>query len=304
MRTSLWRSAAALLVALLVGAPAALSAQSSPGMLVSTAWVAAHLKDPAVVILDAETTRRPYDGGHIPGARLLDMKRLMWPGDPPVGAQMRSPAAVDSALEAVGAADGRHIVVYSSSPVIAARAWVTLDVMGIGGEASMLDGGLEAWRHEGHPLSTRTPRVTPGTLTLHPRTGAVVDSDWLLKRLHDPQVTILDARSQAEYAGTDRRTGGKLHAGHIPGAFNLDWRKLVESRKLPLLRSRKELSSLVEASGAAPGSTVVTYCQTGVRASFDYFVARLLGYHVELYDGSWHDWGSKDLPYVSGKSRR
>jgi len=301
--TSPSRLALAALAAVLVAPPLTSVAQSPPGMLVSAAWVAAHLEDPGVVVLDAETQKGPYDEGHIPGAHYLDMSGLMWKGDPPVGAEMRAPAAVDSALEAAGAYDGERIVVYGSSPLIAARAWVTLDVMGIGGRASVLDGGLAEWRQEGRPVSTEAPPVSPGTLTLHPRSGVVVDADWLLSRLHDPHLTILDARSEAEYAGESGGSGGDLHAGHIPGAYDLDWQKLVESPKLPLLRSRKELDSLVDASGAPPGSTVVVYCRTGVRASFDYFVARLLGFQPKLYDGSWQDWGSKDLPYVAGKSR-
>jgi thiosulfate/3-mercaptopyruvate sulfurtransferase len=304
VRTSTSRLAALLLASFLAAPPGVAVAQSASGMLVSAAWVAAHLKDTGVVVLDAETRRGPYDEGHIPGAHYLDMNGLMWEGDPPVGAEMRTPAAVDSVLEAAGASDGLRIVVYGSSPLLAARAWVTLDVMGVGGHASMLDGGLAEWREEGRPVSTETPPVTSGTLTLHPRSGVVVDSNWLLSRLHDPHLTILDARSEAEYTGANGESSGGLHAGHVPGAYDLDWQTLVDSPKVPLLRSRKELTSLVDASGAPPGSTVVVYCQTGVRASFDYFVARLLGLQPKLYDGSWRDWGSKDLPYVVGKSRR
>jgi thiosulfate/3-mercaptopyruvate sulfurtransferase len=274
-------------------------------MLVSAEWVATHLDDPEVVVLDAEERVASYDGGHIPGARLLDMKGLMWEGDPPVGAEMRSPAAMDSAFEAAGVSDGQRIVVYGSSPLMAARAWVTLDVMGLGDRASVLDGGLAAWKRHGRAVSTEAPPVAAGTLTPHPRSGLVVDSDWVLHHLGDPALTILDARGEAEYTGADGGAeGGKLHAGHVPGAYHLDWHTLIESGALPELRPRRELDSLVSASGAAPGSMVVTYCQTGVRGSFDYFVARLLGYDARLYDGSWHDWGSKDLPYVAGKSRR
>jgi thiosulfate/3-mercaptopyruvate sulfurtransferase len=296
---------AALAVATFLAAlPVPSAAQTPPGMLVSAAWVAAHLKDPDVVVLDAETQRGPYDEGHVPGARYLDMNGLMWQGDPPVGAEMRTPAEVDSALEAAGASDGQRIVVYGSSPLMAARAWVTLDAMGIGDHASMMDGDLAEWRREGRPISTETPAVTPGVLTLRPRSDVVVDSKWLLSRLHDPHLAILDARSEAEYAGTGGESGEGLHAGHVPGAYDLDWQRLVDSPKLPLLRPRRELDSLVDASGAPSGSTVVVYCRTGVRASFDYFVARLLGFQTKLYDGSWRDWGSKDLPYVVGTSRR
>ena len=117
------------------------SAAAGPGMLVSADWVAAHVGDPGVVILHAETQRGRYDEGHMPGAHFLDMGGLMWEGDPPVGAEMRTPAAIDSAFEAAGVSDGERIVVYSANPLLAARAWMTLDVMGLGDRASMLDGG-------------------------------------------------------------------------------------------------------------------------------------------------------------------
>jgi thiosulfate/3-mercaptopyruvate sulfurtransferase len=132
----------------------------------------------------------------------------------------------------------------------------------------------------------------------------VVDSDWILHRLDDPSLTILDARTDDEYTGADNGLGGKVHAGHVPGAYHLAWEKFVDSRSLPRVHSRDELAALVRASGAADGSTVAVYCQVGLKASFEYFVTRMLGYDVKFYDGSWRDWGSKDLPYVSGTSRR
>ena len=98
--------------------------------------------------------------------------------------------------------------------------------------------------------------------------------------------------------------GGRVHAGHIPGAWSMYWEELVESRAVPLLKDHDEARRLFRASGAADGSTVVTYCVVGLRASYAYFVARLLGYDAKLYDGSWRDWGSRDLPFVAGSSRR
>jgi thiosulfate/3-mercaptopyruvate sulfurtransferase len=279
---------------------------SGPGMLASADWVAAHEHDPSVVILQAETQKERFTQGHIPGARFLDMNALMWEGDPPVGAQMRTPEEIDAALEAAGVSDGQRVVVYSDSPLLEARAWTTLDVMGLGDRASVLDGGLGGWRQDGRPVSTDTSTVAPGSLTLHPRDGVVVDSDWIARHLDDASLTILDARTSEEYDGADNGSGngGTEHHGHIPGAYSLPWEKFVDSRQIPRLHSREELAALMRASGAADGSTVAVYCLTGVRASFEYFVARLLGYDAKLYDGSWRDWGSKDLPYVTGTSRR
>jgi 3-mercaptopyruvate sulfurtransferase SseA/acetyl esterase/lipase len=275
-----------------------------PGMLVSADWVAAHEDDPSVVILQAETRKERFTQGHIPGAHFLDMSGLMWDGDPPVGAEMRTPSEIDAALEAAGVSDGQHIVVYGSSALQEARVWATLDIMGLGDRASVLDGGLAGWEQDGRSLSTDTSAGAPGSLTLHPRDGVVVDSDWIDRRLDDPSLTILDARTGEEYAGTENGNGATEHHGHIPGAYSLPWETFVDSRQVPRLHSREELAALVRASGAADGSTVAVYCLTGLRASFEYFVARLLGYDAKLYDGSWRDWGSRDLPYVTGSTRR
>lgn len=277
---------------------------ADPGMLVSADWVAAHAGDPDVVILHADMRRDSYDQGHIPGARFLDMTGLVWDGDPPVGAEMRTPVEIQAAFEAVGVSDGQRIVVYGVNPLMAARAWMTLDVMGLGDHASMLDGGMGGWQEDGRPVSTEVPPERSGSLTLHPRSGVVVDSDWILHRLDDPSLTLLDARVADQYSGMDQGGGGRLHHGHIPGAYSLPWEEFVDHRPNPVLDSRVRLAELVAASGAADGSTVVAYCVTGMRASFEYFVARLLGYDVKLYDGSWRDWGSKDLPTVTGTSRR
>lgn len=293
---------AALAALLLVAAP--LTAQTAPGILVSTDWVAGHLDDPSVVLLHVDGSRSAYEQAHIPGARFLDLNAISWPGDPEVGTEMRTPAEIDGALEAAGVRDGRHVVVYGANPLAAARAWMTLDVMGWGDAASFMDGGLGAWQEEGKPVSTEAPTFAPGSVTLHPRSDVVVDSDWILARLDDASMTLLDARPDDEYTGADGGMGGMVHAGHIPGAYQIYWEKFVESRPIHRIHPTTELQALFAPSGAEAGSTVVTYCMVGLRASYAYMVARLLGYDAKLYDGSWHDWGSKELPYVSGTSRR
>lgn len=291
-------------VALTLAAAAPAVAQERPGILVSTDWVAHHLDDPSVVLLHVDARRSAYEEGHLPGARFLELGAIMWDGDPPVGAQLRTSAQIDSALEAVGLRDGEHVVVYGANPLVAARAWMTLDVMGWSGGASFMDGGLGAWKEEGRSLTTNAPTPGEGSVTLHPHVGSVVDSDWVLSHLDDTAVTLVDARPDDEYTGADNGRGGRVHAGHIPGAYQIFWEKFVQSREIPRALSRDRLQALVAASGAAPGSTVATYCMVGLRASYAYMILRLTGYDAKLYDGSWMEWGSRDLPYVSGPSRR
>jgi len=288
-----------LLISLVLTSP--LSAQS-PGMLVSPDWTAQHLDDPAVVILHADTQKDRYLRGHLPGARFLDMNRFVWEGDPAWGTEMRGPADIDDALEAAGVSDGQHIVVYAGNALFAARAWMTLDVMGLGESASLMDGGLGGWRAGGRAVSTDEPTVRRGSVRLHPREDRLVGAEWILARLDDDGVTLVDARPDAEYTGEDGGMAGTSHPGHIPGAYQMYWEELIESREAPFTHDRDELRELFRASGAEDGGTVVAYCMVGWRASYTYFTARLLGYDAKFYDGSWHDWGTRDgYPFVEGR---
>ncbi len=295
------RAAGGLAVVMALGSPAA--AQGVPELLVSTDWLQENLE--GVVVLQAESRRDRYEAGHIPGARFLDMSRLMWDGEQGWRAEITDPSQIEAALEDAGVSDGDHIVVYSGSALTGARAFMTLEVMGLAGRVSMLDGGLGAWRAEGRPLSTDEPRVGQGSVTLSPRDDVVVSAEWILERLGDDQVALVDARPDDEYTGADGGMGGMANPGHIPGAAQMYWEELVESRAVPKLRDRDEVAALFAEAGADQGDTVVAYCMIGMRASFTYFTARLLGYDVKFYDGSWHDWGTRDdLPFVSGRSRR
>ena len=92
--------------------------------------------------------------------------------------------------------------------------------------------------------------------------------------------------------------------GHIPGAHQLYWEEMVESREVPRLLEEERLEEMFRGAGADPGDTVVPYCMVGYRASMTYFVARMLGYETRFYDGSWRDWGTRDLPFVSGSEPR
>jgi thiosulfate/3-mercaptopyruvate sulfurtransferase len=189
-------------------------------------------------------------------------------------------------------------VVYGSNPMFAARLWMTLDVVGAGaGEPLFLDGGLQVWTEEGRPLSTETPRVPRGRLNIRPPSNKLVNAEWILVRLGHDGLSLVDARPDDEFSGADNGLGGRVNPGHIPGAKQLYWEDLVESRERPVFHPAEELARLFVAAGADPSDTVVTYCQVGLRASVNYMIARMLGYDTLFFDGSWRDWGSRDFPY-------
>lgn len=297
---------AGLLAALLALSTGDAVGQMTHDILVSADWLTGHLADAHVAVLHADMRKERYDSGHIPGARFLDMSRLVWDGDPAWGTEMRDAAEIAEALEAAGVGDDlHHIVIYADNPLFASRAFMTLEVMGLRGRVQMLDGGYGGWIEDGRETSTEEPEFARGDIQLEPRSDILVSADWILERLDDDGVALVDARPDDEYTGDDGGMGGDVHAGHIPGAVQMYWEELVESRPVPRVHPSDELAEMFTAAGADQGDTVVAYCMVGWRASFTYFAARMLGYETKFYDGSWHEWGSRDeLPYVSGRTPR
>lgn len=295
---------AVALAAFLAVAPPSLVAQAPPppDPIVSAAWLMERAENPDVVVLQVEGSRDPYDRGHVPGARFLPLGSIVWQGPPgrEWGTELRPVPELEEALEAVGVRDDTHVVVYSSRTLAATRLWLTLDYLGHGDHASVLDGGLDAWRGAGGTVTTEAPSMgSEGGLTPRPRNGMLVDADWILERMDDPDVVLVDARPDDEYTGADGGMGGMASPGHVPGAVQLEWVELLaaDGRFLEMDELRRKL----ETAGVRDGRTMVSYCMIGMRASLNYLVARALGMDVRFYDGSWHEWGTRDdLPTVTG----
>lgn len=301
---TLTRSKCLLPAAMLVLGAQSTAAQS-PGLLVSTGWLAENLERPGLVILHVDGRPDGYERNHIPGARFIDIDDLMVDGEPAVGYEMPPVTRIVEVLQAAGVGDDSHVVVYGQTPLAATRTWLTFEYIGLGDRVSVLDGGLIRWQAESRPVTTQTLAVSAGHLTAKPRLNMMVDADWIHARLEDTSVLLLDARPDDEYTGEDGGMGGMTNPGHIPGAYHLYWEKLVVDRQTdPVFLPRSQLSEQFIAAGAGDAGTIVAYCMVGWRASLVYFTGRLLGYEMRFYDGSWHDWGSRDLPFVSGRSRR
>lgn len=274
---------------------------SDPDILVSAGWLEERLGEQGMVIVQVESQGARYASGHIPGARYLPYSSIIWDGTNGEGAELLPFSELEATLENLGISDEDHIVVYGSHPLIQARLWLTLDILGLGANVSLLDGGLPAWTEAGKPLSVDPQEPMPrGDLRLKPRSEAVVDAEWILGQLEDPSLALVDARYAEEYTG-EGQEGEEV--GHIPGAGSAPWVDLVESREVFRLRSLEELAASFLNAGANPGDTVVPYCIIGLRASLNYFVARLLGFETRFYDGSWRDWTNRGLPLVEGGGR-
>jgi thiosulfate/3-mercaptopyruvate sulfurtransferase len=198
-----------------------------------------------------------------------------------------------SMLGAAGVGGDRWLIV--GEPIPAGRAYAAFDYLGLGDRATLLDGGPAALAPPAAADTLRAERATPGQLAIDVRDDMIVDAKWVHDRLHDPGVAILDARPPNEFTG-ETPGGGIDRPGHIPGARNVFWQRLVQSAEDPRLRDEAELRRMFEEAGVGPEDTVVAYCRTGGQASFLYTVARHLGYTVRLYDGSYIDWSKTEYP--------
>ncbi len=288
-----------LYLTLVCGLIVPLVGQPTPAaMVVSAEWLAGQLKTPGLVVLHAGTSK-DYEAGHIPGARLIELAAIAPPGASGLRLEVPEEAVLLRALEAAGISDNSRVVVYAGGPVLAAtRVWFTLDLVGLAARASILDGGLPAWRAAGQPVSTDPPAAAgPGNLNARIHAERLAKVEWIREHLTDPGTVILDARLPQFYLGTD--PGTMPRAGRIPGARNVPYTGLFdkEGRLLP----EAELRRLLGVGPDAGSKKYVAYCHIGLQATSVYFAARRLGLDVRLYDGSFQEWsGMPNLPVETG----
>jgi thiosulfate/3-mercaptopyruvate sulfurtransferase len=279
-------------------------------MLVSTEWLAKYLKDPKVVVLHVAREKSAYDAGHIPGARFLALGDILVTRDglpnelPPI-------EKLQQVFARLGVGDEARVVLYGEmSGLMAARAYFTLDYLGFGDQAALLDGGLEKWKAEQREVSTAAPEVKAAKFTprVNPRVvvvrDVVRDVSWVTSSVEPSNVALIDARPAEDYTGA--KTGDGLpRAGHIPGATNVYWMQHLVSAQNPAMKPVAELRRMYENAGATSGKKIVTYCRTGMQASHAYFTVRYLGYDVSMYDGSFIEWSKTEgLPVTTGEKRK
>jgi thiosulfate/3-mercaptopyruvate sulfurtransferase len=266
-------------------------------MLVSTKWLAGHLKDPNVVILHLADNVGDYKRGHIPGARYLAMKKITKDNDP-ISVELPDVDQLQKVFSELGVGDNTRVVIYATNWFPnAARAYFTLDYLGHGDKAALLDGGIEQWLAEDRPVSGETPTFSPATFTpyVHEKFRALLDevkSAVDAKPGEEPE-QIVDARPSRRYK-----------AGHLAGASNVYWQDTLVSEENPVFQSPEKLRAIYASRGIVPGKKIVTYCEVGLQASHGYFLAKYLGYDVAMYDGSYQEWTTKNMPVVKGDEKR
>lgn len=258
-----------------------------PGPLVSPEWLASHLDEPPLIVLDASAAPAQLAEEAIGNALRFDIDGPF--SDRSTSLPHTMPSADDFGREAqaLGVDGDSVIVVYDSMGTYSApRAWWMLRAMGHDAVA-VLDGGLPAWQAAGFPTTSHGTAVE-GDFEPAPRAELIVDAHTVAERLEDESHVILDARSRGRFAGRDPEPRPGLRGGHIPGSKNLPYTELLrDGRFLPVEELRSKLDELANEHQALTMS-----CGSGVTACILALAATLAGREsISVYDGSWAEWG-------------
>ncbi len=278
--------------------------------LVSADWLAAHLDDPDLVVLDCTVLieadpdggmrnvsgRDRFDAGHVPGAGFADLIDDLSDTSRSIGYAVPTPEAFCEAMGRLGVGDDSAVVLYDSAMSMwAARVWWMLRWVGFD-RAALLDGGLGAWTSAGHALSTEPPSPTPRRLTPAVRPSLIADRDEVLAAIADPAVDVIDTLTAEHYRGD---IAMYQRPGHITGASNQSVFDLFDESGR--FRSDDELAAIHPGDRSA---RAITYCGGGIAASAGAFAMTRLGFEdVAVYTASLQEWAADETnPMTTGDS--
>ncbi|HEY7419241.1 MAG TPA: sulfurtransferase [Ktedonobacteraceae bacterium] len=288
--------------------------QARDQFLVETDWLAAHLNDPTIRIVDMRGYVRTVDAGngrqdatyvgapeeyargHIPGAIYIDWTTDIVDLNDTVEAQIAPPERFAEAMSRAGIGDQHLVVAYDTHPAsqFATRLWWALNYYGHN-RVVVLNGGFSKWQHEQLPLDTQVPSYPPATFTpaVQPQLRATAED--VLAFIGKSGVQLVDARDSGQFTGKAVRGHGR--PGHIPGAVNIPREELVNAED-GTFRDNGHLQEVFKQAHLSPDERVVAYCNGGVAATTVLFSLAMLGYpQLTNYDGSWNEWGERqDLP--------
>ena len=268
---------------------------ANPASLVTTDWVAQHLDDPKVRLIEVDVDTAAYETGHAPGAVGWNWKSDL---ETHVVRDVADKEGIERLLSEAGVDKETTIVLSGdNNNWFAAYALWLLKYYGVE-NVKLMNGGRKKWIEEGRPISTVVPTYPPTSFKVSgPRNEIRAFRDEVMKSLDKKGVGLVDVRAPEEYSGEllapeDLPQEGSQRAGHIPGAKNIPWGQALKEDGT--FKSRAELEQIYGGQGITPDKDIITYCRIGERSAHTWFVlTHLLGYpNVRNYDGSWTEWGS------------
>jgi thiosulfate/3-mercaptopyruvate sulfurtransferase len=261
-----------------------------PELLVDTAWLAQHLTDPNIRIVDIRA--RGYGDGHIPEAVFVDNNWIRNPKAPPTF--LPTPQEFEALMARLGISNTTRVIAYDErGGIYAARLWWILNYYGHSNVA-LLDGGWVKWAAEQRATTAAVPTPATAVFKVKPGTVKVATADDVKAAINKPGVKILDARTQGEIDGKDLRNIRR--GGYIESSVPLYWEDTLDPAA-KTFKSAAEITRLYRDKGIVPSDDVTVYCQVGMRASHDIFTLALIGHDLTKlrnYYGAWEEWGNRD----------
>ena len=276
------------------------SPMDDPKTLVSTQWLAAHLADPDLRVLDASwylpdvgrNAKAEYGAAHIPGARFFDIDEISDQRSS-LAHMAPPPEKFISRMRAMGVGDGHQVVIYDGSGLFsAARVWWTFRLMGKM-DVAVLDGGFPKWQAEGRAVEDMPPVMRDRHMTVQRQAGLVKDVTQVAHASKLGEAEVIDARSAPRFKGEVAEPRPGLRAGHIPGAKNVPYGTLLNANGT--MKSAADLRGVFQAAGVDLGKPAITSCGSGITAAVLSLALERIGHRNHaLYDGSWAEWGMYD----------
>lgn len=284
---------------------------SLPGPLVSTEWLAAHLDQPELVILDGSfklpgatpIAADDFAARHIPKARFFDIDKIA-DHETSLPHMLPSPKAFEHYAADLGISNDSVVVVYDTPGLMSAgRVWWTLRTFGHD-KVAVLDGGLRKWLAEGRPVTDAVPSFARGVFQARFNPEAVRSKAQVLDNIASRAEQVIDARSAARFTATEKEARPGLRSGHIPGSLNLPFNALTNPETGELLDTAS-IAKAFEQAGLDLSEPVIASCGSGVTAAALAFGLHLAGKDdVAIYDGAWTEWGQPgDTPVETGEGR-
>jgi len=276
-----------------------LAAKAQQPVIVSPQWLNENVKDPDLVILyTGFVIKADYDKEHIEGSRFLWPEWLAF-NTPETNMASADVKTATKVLQNLGINKNSKIVIChrGSDYTIAARMFMSLEHYGLKGRVSFLNGGIEAWKKAGYPVTNKPVVFKKGNFVASDN-GLLVNKEYVQNALHANSSEVIDARLKRFYDGDPT---GYPRDGHIPGAKNIPYPDMVDStntfKAVGILE--KNFTTVVPDKN----KELVVYCFIGQTASVDYLVGRSLGYKMKLYDGSMQEW-SRDEKLPMEKTKK